>query len=150
MKKLKICLISSHGGHLYELMKATDNVIGSKYFVTYRTAHTQQLLAEQTRYFVIDPHLSKWKYLLNACQSFRHIFIERPDVVISTGAGIAIPTMLICKKFLGTKIIYIESAACVEEASKTGSFMYKYSDLFLVQWPEMLNHYEKSVYAGLQ
>jgi UDP-N-acetylglucosamine:LPS N-acetylglucosamine transferase len=150
MKKLKICLISSHGGHLHELLKATETVSGEKYFVTYQTAHTQQTLAQQKKYFVIDPHLSKWKYLLNACQSLLHILMERPDVVISTGAGIAIPTMLICKTLLRSKIIYIESAACVVKASKTGSFIYKYSDLFLVQWSSMQQHYEKAVYAGLQ
>lgn len=150
MKNLKICLISSHGGHLHELEKSTKSVLGEKYYVTYKTPHTQQLLADENKYFVIDPHLSKWKYLLNTCQSLKHIVIERPDVVISTGAGIAIPTMLICKKLFGTKIIFIESAACVEKASKTGSFIYKYTDLFLVQWPKMLDHYEKAVYAGLQ
>jgi UDP-N-acetylglucosamine:LPS N-acetylglucosamine transferase len=131
-------------------MKATRTVQGNKYYVTYKTPHTQQILADENKYFVIDPHLSKWKYLVNACQSLKHIIIERPDVVISTGAGIAIPTMLICKKLLGTKIIYIESAACVEKASKTGSFMYKYADLFLVQWPDMLQYYEKAIYAGVQ
>lgn len=150
MKNLKICLISSHGGHLHELMKATKNVKGMKYFVTYNTPHTQQLLAEKIKYFVIDPHLSKWKYLVNGCQSLRHIFVEQPDVVISTGAGIALPTLLICKTILRSKIIYIESAACVEKASKTGSFMYKYADLFLVQWPSMQKYYEKAVYTGLQ
>jgi beta-1,4-N-acetylglucosaminyltransferase len=150
LKKLRICLISSHGGHLHELINATENVRGMKYFVTYRTSHTIQLLAEETRYFVIDPHLSRWKYLVNAFQSLKHIFFERPDVVISTGAGIAIPTMLICKMILGSKIIFIESAACVEKASKTGSFVYKYADLFLVQWPEMQRSYDKAVYVGLQ
>jgi len=143
-------LISSHGGHLHELTKATDHVRGKKYFVTHKTPHTQQLLEDKTKYFVIDPHLSKWKYLLNTFQSLRHILLERPDVVISTGAGIVIPSMLICKIILGSKIIYIESAACVEKASKTGSFMYKYADLFLVQWPDMLHHYKKAVYVGLQ
>ena len=131
-------------------MKATRAVQGNKYYVTYKTPHTQQILADANKYFVIDPHLSKWKYLVNTCQSLKHIIVERPDVVISTGAGIAIPTMMICKKLLGSKIIYIESAACVEKASKTGSFMYKYADLFLVQWPEMQHHYEKAVYAGVQ
>ncbi len=149
MKNLKVCLISSHGGHLHELLKATEAVMGRKYFVTFRTSHTLQLLAQKKCYFVIDPHLSKLKYMINSCQSLKHIFIERPDVVISTGAGIAIPTILICKLLLRSKIIYIESAACVDKASKTGSFIYKYSDLFLVQWRSMQQHYKKAIYTGL-
>lgn len=149
MKKLKICLVSSHGGHLHELMKATRFVQGIIYYVTYRTDHTRQVLSKESKYFVIDPHLSKWKYLINACQSLRHIIVERPDVVISTGAGIAIPTLLICKKLLGSKIIFIESAACVTTTSKTGAFIYQFSDLFLVQWPELLEHYKKAIYVGV-
>lgn len=146
---LKICLICSHGGHLRELLDATEDVPGAKYYVTRKTAHTQQLVKDERHYFVIDPHTSFFKYLLNVFQSLLHIFKERPKAVISTGAGIAIPTIVTCKYLLRAKIIFIESAANVTTPSKTGRFVYKYADLFLIQWPALKNSYPKATYVGL-
>ena len=100
-------------------------------------------------YFVIDPVTSKPKFLLNAFQSLYHILRERPEVIISTGAGMAIPTMLLGKFLLGSKIIYVESAAAVIEPSRTGQFMYKYADLFLIQWDSLKTFYPKAKYVGV-
>ncbi len=146
---MKICLISSHGGHLRELLNATSEVKGDKYVVTYRTRHTEDILREQRHYFIIDPHKSVLKYLLNAVQALRHILKERPELVISTGAGIAVPTALWAKSLLQAKVIFIESAANVVNPSKTGKFLYRYSDLFLIQWQGLQSHYPKARYCGL-
>lgn len=147
--KIKICLISSHGGHLRELLDATESVIGEKYYVTYKTRHTSNLLKSYPHYFIVDPHKSFFKYMINALQSFYHILKEKPNVVISTGSGIAVPTVLICKYLLDSKIIFIESAANVINPSKTALFVYKYSDLFLIQWPSLKSFFPKAVYVGL-
>ncbi len=148
-KKIKICLISSHGGHFREIHDATKNVIGNKYYITYKTKHTVETLRTCRHYFIIDPHKSFFKCIINTLQSFFHIFREKPNVVISTGAGIAIPTILICKYLLNSKIIFIESAANVINPSKTGSLIYKYSDLFLIQWSTLKQFYPKAKYVGL-
>ena len=148
-KNLKICCISSHGGHLHELTEATQGVLGDMYWVTFKTKHTEALLKEKSHYFVIGPVTSKPKFLLNAFQSLYHILRERPKVIISTGAGIAIPTMLLGKFLLGSKIIYVESAAAVIEPSRTGQFMYKYADLFLIQWESLKKFYPNAKYVGV-
>ena len=148
-KQKKICLISSHGGHLHELTEAVQNVRGNMYWVTFRTKHTEALLKNKRHYFVIDPVTSKPQFLLNAFQSLYHILRERPEVIISTGAGMAIPTMLLGKFLLGSKIIYVESAAAVIEPSRTGQFMYKYADLFLIQWDSLKTFYPKAKYVGV-
>lgn len=148
-KQKKICLISSHGGHLHELTEAVQNVRGNMYWVTFRTKHTEALLKDKRHYFVIDPVTSKLKFLLNAFQSLYHILRERPKVIISTGAGIAISTMLLGKFLIGSKIIYVESAAAVIEPSRTGQFMYKYADLFLIQWESLKTFYPNAKYVGV-
>ncbi len=148
-KQKKICLISSHGGHLHELTEAIQRVDGDMYWVTFRTKHTEALLKDKPHYFVIDPVVSKPKFLLNALQSLYHLLLERPKVIISTGAGIAIPTMLLGKYLIGSKIIYVESAAAVIEPSRTGRFMYKYADLFLIQWKTLKEFYPKAKYVGV-
>lgn len=145
----KICLISSHGGHLHELTEATKGVVGNIYWVTFRTKHTEVLLKDKRHYFIIDPVTSKLKFLLNAFQSLYHILKERPKVIISTGAGIAIPSMLLGKFLLKSRIIYVESAAAVIEPSRTGRFMYKYADLFLIQWESLNAFYPNAKYVGV-
>lgn len=147
--KKKICCICSHGGHLHELTEAVKGVEGDLYWVTYKTKHTASELADRKHYFVIDPHTSKPMFIVNAFQSIWHLLRERPDVVISTGAGIAIPTMIIAKYLLRSKIIYVESAACVVKPSKTGGFIYKYADLFLIQWEDLKKYYPKAAYTGV-
>ena len=76
------------------------------------------------------------------------IFIkEQPDVVLTTGAGVAVPTCVIAKVF-HRKIIYIESFARISSPNRTGMFIYKFADLFIVQWESLLKFYPKAVYGG--
>lgn len=142
-------MISSHGGHLRELLDANENVKGEKYFVTHKATHTLEILADAKHYFILDPHRSFFKFALNFIQSLKHIFKEKPDVIISTGAGIAIPSVLLGKYLFKSQIVFIESAANVINPSRTGKFLYKYADLFLIQWPSLQPHYSKAVYCGL-
>lgn len=148
-QNVKICLISSHGGHLHELSQAVKNIDGDFYWVTHKTNHTTKILQGKQHCFVIDPNVQKWKFLLNAFQSFFHLLKFRPKVIISTGSGIAIPTILLGKYLFRCKIIFIESVAAVTTPSKTGSFIYKYSDLFLIQWEELKTYFPKSKHIGV-
>lgn len=72
---------------------------------------------------------------------------EKPDFVITTGALIAFP-FCIFAKLRGTKIIYIESFARVNNQSLTGKLVYPFADLFLVQWEPLLKFYPKAKYVG--
>lgn len=150
-KDLKICCISSHGGHLHELEEALKNVDqSSMYWVTYKTEHTKMVMERKGRkhYFIIDPVTNKLLFIINAFQSLWHLLLERPDVVISTGAGMAYPTILFAKKILKAKIIYIESAAAVIDATKTAKKVYPISDLFLIQWEGLKSVFPKAIYTG--
>lgn len=46
------------------------------------------------------------------------------------------------------KVIYIESFAKINSPTLTGRVMYKFADIFYVQWPEMLKVYPKAKYIG--
>ena len=149
MSLIKICLISSHGGHLRELLDATAEVKGDKYFVTQKAMHTAEILAGERHYFILDPHLSWGKYAVNLLQSLKHVLRERPELVIASGAGIVIPSVLLCRFLLKSKIIFIELSANVVNPSRTGKFLYRFADLFLIQWPSLQEHYPRAVYCGL-
>jgi UDP-N-acetylglucosamine:LPS N-acetylglucosamine transferase len=75
------------------------------------------------------------------------VFIkERPNAVISNGAGVAVPICYLMRLF-GKKVLFIESF-CRLKPSLSGKIIYPISSLFLVQWPRMRRHYKKAVYAG--
>ena len=59
----------------------------------------------------------------------------------------AIPICLI-SKFMGKKLIYIESFAKVTSPTETGKLLYKFADQFYVQWKPMLKFYPKAIYLG--
>ena len=149
MGRSKIVGISSGGGHLLELIKAIPSSSEKEIvYVTYKSGHTLDTLKRKNRIYIIDPHISIVKYAMNFMQSL-FIFIRiRPQIVISTGAGIAIPFILIAS-FFKVKIVFIETGARISKPSKTGKFMYKYSDLFIVQYESLLEFYPNAKVASL-
>ena len=77
------------------------------------------------------------------------MLVKRPDVIITTGAGVTVPTVFFAKKLLGTKIIFINSAADVTKPSRTPVWIEKYADLFLVQWEDMLKVFPHATCCGV-
>ena len=76
------------------------------------------------------------------------LFIKiRPKYIVTTGAHTAGPMCCIGKIFK-SKIIYIETFANSKTKSKSGSIIYKFADLFIVQWESMLELYPNAVYGG--
>lgn len=72
---------------------------------------------------------------------------ERPDVVITTGAGVVV-FLCIFAKMCGAKIIFLESMAKVNRPTLTARLLYPFADMFLVQWPQLLRYFPKAQYLG--
>lgn len=150
-KQPKICFISSAGGHFEQLkqLKAVKEKYDSFYMVT-RTKATETM--KDKRYIIINlERRNPLVFLLSlTAMTLQQAFIllkERPDVIITTGAGVVIPTCLMAK-IMRRKIIYIESFARVNTPNKTGVFVYKFADLFIIQWEELRDYYPNAVYGG--
>lgn len=143
----KICLISSSGGHFEQLkMLAPLNEKHKTFWITEKTKYKSK-----ADYFLIQTgskdFLFPFKMLLNSFKSL-YIFIKiRPDYIITTGTMIVMPLAFIAKIFK-KKLIYIETFARIHDGTKTGKLMYKYSDLFIVQWKELLEIYPNAIYGG--
>ena len=71
----------------------------------------------------------------------------RPDAVLTTGPGVAVPVCAIAK-LLGARIIYVESFSRVRRLSLTGRLLSRLADLFFVQWEELRAFVPQAVYAG--
>ena len=149
MSRKKILAISSGGGHLLELLKAIPNSYDNKVvYVTFKNGHTKETLKTKTHFFILDPHVNKFKYVINFLQSLFLFLKIRPKVIISTGAGIAVPLVLI-GSFFKSKIIFIETGARIVTPSRTGNFLYRYSDLFIIQYKSLSKFYSNSKIASL-
>lgn len=136
---MKIALACSAGGHLTELQQLTPAYEKHEhFFVTFRREDSKELGGRV--YFVADPGRSVFRLVKNVFQSFLVFFKEKPDTVITTGAGVAVPLCYFAKLF-GRKVICIESFCRIENPSFTGRLLYKISDVFLVQWEELLGKY---------
>ena len=72
---------------------------------------------------------------------------ERPHLIISTGAAVAVPFFYVGKIF-GAKLIYIEVFDRIDKATLTGRLVYPVTDCFVVQWEEMKKIYPKAVNLG--
>jgi len=145
---MKICIICSAGGHLTEVMRLKK--IFDKYphfFVTFKRKDIETRLSRKKIYFITDPKRNPFKLLYNFFQSFSLFLKEKPDLIISTGAGVVIPFCYI-GKFFGSKIIFIETLAAIFKPSFSGKLIYPIADLFIVQWKKLLKFYPKAVYGG--
>ena len=146
-RRPKICIACSSGGHYREALRATELLDGTKYYVTFWTPHFAQETKEKRFYFITHPGRNPFRLFRNIIESYRILKRERPDVIVSTGADVAVPTCILGKLF-GAKVIYIESGGQVYTSSLSGKIVYLFADLFLVQWQPALKNFPKAVYGG--
>lgn len=146
---MRLGLICSAGGHLYELycLQPLWNQY-DRFWVSFDREDSRYLLRGEKIYLAYAPtnrHLKNfWRNLILAVKILRR---ERPQVIISTGAGLAVPFFLV-GKLLGIKSIFIESMTRVNSLSLTGLLVYYLADRFLVQWPELAQKYSRAIYRG--
>ena len=151
----KVLFISSTGGHLNELLQLKP--LFSKYdysIITEKDKSTiclKNTYGSKISYLIYGTRKKLLKYififLLNSFKSLFLYFKIRPKYIISTGTHTAVPICYIAKLF-GTKIIYIETFANINTKTFAGKLIYPISNLFIVQWEEMLKLYPKAVYGG--
>jgi len=138
---MKIALVCSHGGHLTEILHIMESFEGNEtFFITYNNFRTVNL--DYDKYLMENIGTSPVKMVKAFYKTFKILLKERPDVIVSTGSEIAIPSFIL-SKLMGIKTIFIESWCRVNTKSGTGKIVYYFSDVFLVQWPELLELYGK-------
>lgn len=146
-KKIKLCLVSSSGGH-YEQLRQLKPLL-KKYNGFWVTEQT--LFEADADYFLPSTGSNDkavlWKMAVMCIKALGIWIKERPDVVITTGALIAVPFALLAK-ITRKKLIYIETYARVTDGSRAGKWGYKMADLFIYQWETLESIYPNGVYGG--
>jgi UDP-N-acetylglucosamine:LPS N-acetylglucosamine transferase len=152
--QVRICFMASGGGHFQELCGLAD--LAEKYDHLLVSTEVNKALAHacpfQHIYQIDEVGQGLWKnsplrILGTFWRILRILRRQRPDLIISTGAGIAVPGFL-AARLLGIRTVYIESYARVQSLSLAGRVCYHLADRFLVQHASLASRRPRAVYAG--
>ena len=144
---MKIGLICNMGGHLTEMLFLMESFKGHEiFFITYEDPRVKQL--NFNKYIIENIGKNPYKMIKAFFKIFKILRKEKPNLIISTGSEIAIPSFFLAN-ITCIKSIYIESWCRVINKSGTGRILYYFADVFLVQWKDLLEKYgKKALYVG--
>ena len=146
---MKLCLVGSSGGHLAHLyMLKPFWMKHDRLWVTFDKKDTRSLLKGERVVSCYYPTNRSIRGLLaNTRIAWKVLRKERPDLIISSGAAVAVPFFYLAK-ILGVKTVYIEIFDRIHRPTLTGRLVYPVADRFIVQWEDMKKIYPKAVDLG--
>lgn len=144
--KMKICIVSSCGGHLTEVraLKPVYERYDCFYVLNARVLVPNDM--EGKTYF-IQHSQRDWLFLVNLWEVWRILRKERPRLILSTGAGPVVPFALI-GKILRIPTVFIETFTRVVRPSLTGRIMYYLAERFFYQWGSLHGYFPKGTCGG--
>ena len=116
--------------------------------MTFEKLDSQSLLARESVTWAHHPTTRNLRNLArNLGLAWWLLRSYRPDLVVSSGAGVAFPFFLVARLF-GRKTVYVEVYDRIDSATMTGRLCYPLSNLFLLQWEEQRHIYPKGIVIG--
>jgi len=155
---MRLLIVLGEGGHTKELLNLVD-LLGDAYDYYYIISKEDNLSANRIKYLgpiyrLPRPRGKRARTLIAIVRTIlagtRSLWIllrVRPAAILSTGPAIAVPVSII-GKLLGVRIIFVETGSRIKSLSLTGRIMYRWADLFFVQWPHLADKLPRAVYAG--
>lgn len=146
---MKVLLVSSSGGHLAQLMCLRPWWSQhERQWVTFDTPDAVSKLEGEQVTWAHHPTTRNLRNLARNTVLARRLLSQfRPDVIVSTGAGVAVPFFWL-HRTVGAASVYLEVFDRIETPTLTGRLCRPVTDLFLVQWPEQQRMYRSSVLLG--
>jgi UDP-N-acetylglucosamine:LPS N-acetylglucosamine transferase len=148
-QRLDVLLVCSAGGHLlqlYLLRNAWKDL--SHAWVSLEREDSRSLLSEEVVYYGYGPTTrSALNLIKNIFVAWSVVWRLRPRVIVTTGAGVAVPFAWI-GRLAGAKIVYVESLTRVAKPSLTCRLIRPVADRIYVQWPELAETLRGSHYVG--
>lgn len=145
----RILFVSSAGGHLSQLLQLRPWWIHhDRCWVTFDLPDARSKLVGEE---LIGAHHPTTRNLVNLARNTplaRRVLKEfRPDVVISNGAGVAVPFFALAKA-MGIPTVYLEVYDRIDTKTLSGRLCRPLASLFCVQWPEQQRLYTGSDFIG--
>jgi beta-1,4-N-acetylglucosaminyltransferase len=146
---VRILLVASDGGHLAQLLPLEDWWRRyDRHWVTFRKPDAVAALEGEQVTWAYHPVT---RNLPNAVRNLglavRTLRRLRPDVVVSTGAGVSLPFFVVAR-FLHIRTVYIEVFDRIDSPTLTGRLSYPISDAMCTQWPQQQEIYPEAVVIG--
>jgi UDP-N-acetylglucosamine:LPS N-acetylglucosamine transferase len=144
-----VLFVSSSGGHLAQLVALRPWWTGRRrHWITFRTPDAESLLAGETVDWAYHPttrHLGN--LLRNTVLAARTLHRYRPDAIVSTGAGVALP-FFVLGWLVGIPTVYIEVYDRIETPTLTARLCRPFTSALLVQWEEQQRLYRGATLVG--
>jgi UDP-N-acetylglucosamine transferase subunit ALG13 len=150
----RIALAASGGGHVRQLLDLQPVWSQHDYFfITEDTALGRSLGAEHRTHLI--PHFAwgqakQGAVLKMLSRAFRSFFLsfsiirrERPQMIISTGAGAVFPAVL-WARLMGARVVVIESFARFEKPSLFGRIAAPFAHDLVIQSAKLAAHYPRA------
>lgn len=149
LDRTELLLACSSGGHLLQLL-ALRPAWGDldRVWVTFDKSDVRSLLGDEQVVYAYGPTNRSIKNLIrNLFLAWRVISRTRPRVILSTGAGVAVPFAWI-GRLRGARVVFVESLTRIEEPSLSCRMIAPIAERVYVQWPELAERYSRAVYRG--
>jgi UDP-N-acetylglucosamine:LPS N-acetylglucosamine transferase len=131
----RVLIVASPGGHLLQML-ALQPAWGDmeRTWVTLRSPDVEYLLKDEEVVYGHGPTPRDiGNFFRNLRLAWRVLREQNPSVVISTGAGLALP-FFILGRLQRRRLVYVESITRVEKLALTGRLVYPLASSFFVQW----------------
>lgn len=154
---MNVYIVASPGGHMTQALSVIDSFEGNDVFlITLDFPNTRNLSLKELKqihrvrlWFGYSMKLGVPFTLLVSFWTILRIFLKnKPHLIFSTGSEIAVPAFFVGKFFFHARTIYMESLTRVHDLSLTGRLLYRFADVFLVQWRGLTEKYNKAIYKG--
>jgi UDP-N-acetylglucosamine:LPS N-acetylglucosamine transferase len=144
-----LLLVCSCGGHLLQLVSLRESWEPfTRSWVTFDKSDARSLLKDERVFFAYGPTNRSIKNLLrNMLVAWRVVREVRPRILITTGAGLAVPLAWMARLH-GARVVYIESLARIYGPSLTYRLIVPIAELRYVQWPELAQRLPRSRFVG--
>lgn len=145
---MKIILSCKSGPELLELICLENSWLHEE--VLLYTDKTNQVSALKDSYrikYASRVGLNPFLFLKSLIDSLSLVLKEKPEIVIAVASSTTF-WLLFFAKIFGSKLVVIEPFYHVNFSGFFARIVYRFADLFLVQWEDLLDKYPKAEYVG--
>jgi UDP-N-acetylglucosamine:LPS N-acetylglucosamine transferase len=147
--RVDVLLVSSAGGHLLQLHLLREAWRDRSHaWVSLDREDARSLLANERVFYGYWPTTRNVLNLIrNLRLATRVIRTLRPTVIVTTGAGLAVPFAWV-GRLAGAKVVYVESLTRISKPSLSCRLIRPVANRIYVQWPELVEAIPGSRYRG--
>lgn len=147
----QIMLVCSSGGHFKGMRGLSQywHKFSKRSWITFKTGTTQTELKNEKAFWAYSPtNRNLLNLVRNLLLAIKVLQEERPSLIVSTGAGVAVPFLIVAKYLCKSKIIFVESKTRIRDLSLSAKLLrsWKVLDLLIVRAKEIADLYPESVY----